>query len=582
MTSATGEGVLEGDRTAGVTMLTPDFPFEHDRWLAHRAGLGRLPADAVGASVAVVGAGISGLVAAYELARLGARPVVHEADQIGGRLRSVPFPGGVDGVLAELGGMRFPPSGRSFFHYADLVGARTVPFPNPLTPHAGSTVIDLGGRTHYAETPADLPPFFSEVAEAWTAALAEIGVPELREAIADRDLPRIKAIWNPLVRARDEQSFYGFIAASGAFAALPYAHREAFGQVGFGTGGWDTDFPHSILEILRVISTNADEDHRRVLGGVQQVPLRLWTRPLPDGPFAGQSLRDLHAGAPRPGVAALARAGGPSSSRVRVTDRWGRTGEHDAVVVTCQSWLLSARIDTEEALFDHPTWMAMDRSHYAQSSKTFVMVDRPFWRDRDPVTGRRVLSTTLTDRMTRATYLLDPEPTPGGGDDSDRPATICLSYTWNDDALKWLALSTDERVRLMVRSLGEVFPGVDIASHIVGEPVTVSWESDPNFMGAFRGALPGHYRYQRRLYSHFVRDDLPPAEKGLFLAGDDISFTPGWADGAVTTALNAVWGVVRHLGGSTHPDNPGPGDAFDDLAPLDLDATEPGTSLTSP
>lgn len=586
MTAATGEGVLGTLAHPEVTMLTPDFPFEHDRWLAHPAGLGSVPDEARGASVAVVGAGISGLVAAYELARLGVRPVVHEADQIGGRLRSVPFPGGVDGVLAELGGMRFPTSGRSFSHYLDLVGARTTPFPNPLTPTAGSTVIDLGGQVHYAETAADLPPFFTEVARAWAAALAEIGVPDLQHAIATRDLPRVKALWNPLVRARDEQSFYGFVAASASFRALPYAHREAFGQVGFGTGGWDTDFPNSILEILRVIATNADEDHQRVLGGVQQVPLRLWARPLPDGPFAGQSLRDLHGGAPRPGVAALARAGSTTSgtasgSRIAVTDRWGRTTTHDAAVITCQSWLLSARIDTEEALFDHPTWMAMDRSHYAQSSKTFVMVDRPFWRDRSPDTGRRVMSTTLTDRMTRATYLLDPEPAAGEGDDSNLPATICLSYTWNDDALKWLALSTDERVRLMVRSLGEVYPGVDIASHIIGEPVTVSWESDPNFMGAFRGALPGHYRYQRRLFTHFVRDDLPPAQQGLFLAGDDISFTPGWADGAVTTALNAVWGVVRHLGGTTHPDNPGPGDAFDALAPVDLDATDPGTSSTT-
>ncbi|WP_176482500.1 hypothetical protein, partial [Streptomyces albidoflavus] len=32
----------------------------------------------------------------------------------------------------------------------------------------------------------------------------------------------------------------------------PYADEEIFGQVGFGTGGWDTDFPNSILEILRV------------------------------------------------------------------------------------------------------------------------------------------------------------------------------------------------------------------------------------------------------------------------------------------------------------------------------------------
>jgi lysine 2-monooxygenase len=29
-------------------------------------------------------------------------------------------------------------------------------------------------------------------------------------------------------------------------------------------------------------------------------------------------------------------------------------------------------------------WMALDRTRYMQSSKTFVMTDRPFWKDKRP------------------------------------------------------------------------------------------------------------------------------------------------------------------------------------------------------
>jgi tryptophan 2-monooxygenase len=172
------------------------------------------------------------------------------------------------------------------------------------------------------------------------------------------------------------------------------------------------------------------------------------------------------------------------------------------------------------------------------------------------------MSTTLTDRLTRGTYLLDNGP--------DQPALICLSYTWNDDALKWLPLDADERVRLMLHSLKQIYPTVDIASHIVGDPITVSWEDDPNFMGAFSDNLPGHYRYQERLYTHFMQDGMDPAHRGIYLAGDGVSWTGGWADGAVTTGLNAVWGVMTQLGGKTSPHNPGPGDRFDELKPLRL------------
>ena len=75
-------------------------------------------------------------------------------------------------------------------------------------------------------------------------------------------------------------------------------------------------------------------------------------------------------------------------------------------------------------------------------------------------------------------------------------------------------------------------------------------------MGAFKANLPGHYRYQRRLFTHFMQDRLPEDKRGIFLAGDDISWTAGWAEGAVQTALNAVWGVMHHLGGATDADQP--------------------------
>ena len=61
-----------------------------------------------------------------------------------------------------------------------------------------------------------------------------------------------------------------------------------------------------------------------------------------------------------------------------------------------------------------------------------------------------------------------------------------------------------------------------------------------HFLGAFKGALPGHYRYNQRMYAHFMQDDLPPEQRGIFLAGDDVSWTPAWVEGAVQTSLNAV------------------------------------------
>jgi len=551
-----------------LTMFSPDFPFSYEHHLQHPAGLGSVPQAARGTEVAVIGAGLAGVVAAYELMKMGLKPVIYEAGAIGGRLKTQSFEPAPD-VVADLGGMRFPISGRAFYHYVDLLGLQTREFPNPLAPATPSTVIELKDQRIQADTAEDLPEFYREVAEAWKQALTEEAELEaIQQAIRARDVTTLKRLWNELVERYDDESFYGFLTSSRAFRELSYEHLETFGQVGFGSGGWDTDFTNSILEVLRVVFTDADDQHRSIVGGAQRLPVELW-RHVPEDILhwpAGTSLESLHGGAPRGAVSAIRRGGNPDlpAGGIAITEKWGRTQEFAAAVVTCQSWLLSSRIDTQEELFTPNMWTAIEKSHYMLSSKTFVMVDRPFWRDIDPQTGKPVMSMTLTDRLPRATYLLDEGP--------DKPASILLSYTWNDDALKWLALDASERTRLMLHSLHKIYPGLDIGSHIVGEPITVSWEADPNFMGAFKNNLPGHYRYQERLFGHFIQKDLPEHQRGIFLAGDDISFTAGWAEGAVTTALNAVWGVMDHLGGGTDAANQGPGDLWQDLAPVKLDA----------
>jgi len=543
-----------------VTAFGPDFPFAYDDWLRHPAGLGRIPAAQHGAQVAIIGAGAAGIIAGHELMKLGLRPIVHESGKFGGRLRSETFEGS-DGVIAELGGMRFPVSSRAFYHYVDRLGLESRPFPNPLTEAAGSTVVDLEGETHFARTIDDLPRLYHEVAAAYRAALEEhADFAALTAAVRDRDAARLKAIWDPLVAKWDERTFYDFVVSSRAFQDLDFRHREIFGQVGFGTGGWDSDFPNSMLEILRVNLLELDDHQRFIVGGVEQVLHRLWREPADCAHWpAGTTLAALNGHATLGRAVRIARH---ADGGFTVTDQWGVARDYAAVVVTCQSHLLTTSVAVDEEIFDQKLWMALDRTRYMQAAKTFVMVDRPFWKDIDPATGRPLLSMTLTDRNTRGTYFFD------NGD--DRPGVICLSYSWMTDALKLLPYGPEKRVELALSALERIYPGVDIRSHIRGNPICVSWEADENFLGAFKGALPGHYRYNHRMYGHFVQQAMPDAQRGIFLAGDGISWTPAWVEGAVQTALNAVWGVMTHLGGASDAANPGPGDLWDSLGPVAL------------
>jgi lysine 2-monooxygenase len=218
-------------------------------------------------------------------------------------------------------------------------------------------VIDLEGVTYYAHTLEDLPPLFTEVADAWAQALEDVRFAGIQDAIRARDVRTLKSLWNDLVPRWDDRTFYDFVASSKAFSSLSFRHREVFGHVGFGTGGWDSDYPNSMLEIFRGVMTSCDQDQRLVVGGAEQVPP--WalapsctsTRPLAGRYLAGRAaLR-----APRAGVAQIARAG---DGRLAITDTWGDTRRYAAVLVTCQSWLLTTQIECEESVFSQKIWMA--------------------------------------------------------------------------------------------------------------------------------------------------------------------------------------------------------------------------------
>ncbi len=494
-------------------MLGPDFPFAYDEYLAHPAGLGHIPSRQYGKPVAIIGGGLSGIVTAFELMRLGLRPVVFEAGQLGGRLRTHYFPGFPRDVNAMLGAMRFPAAATSLSHYIKEVGLKTTPLPIPLSETSPSTVIGLEGKTYYGRKVDDFPQIFQDVALAWERTLEEqASFSKMRTAIRERDTPTIKRIWNQVVREREGQSFYGFLQQSPAFHSFRF--REVLGQVGFGTGGWDSDFPSSILEILRLVCTGADEDHYSIIGGSAQLPEGLWHHGAAHVAHwpAGTSLATLHPGKkPLQKVTQLRR---DEQGVIVVTDAAGCKHSFAAAVFTAQTRALLSNIDCDSTLLPNDVWRAIERMHFMGSSKVFIPVDRPFWLDLDPNTGRHVMSMTLTDRLLRGVYPL--------GSDPNRPAVICLSYTWADDSAKWATLSARERADLAMRSLQT------IRRHVTGPAVAISWENEPGFLGAFKINRPSHYRYQRILFMHTPTGRVASAASRVF--GPVITY-PGTPDG---------------------------------------------------
>ncbi|WP_187366709.1 flavin monoamine oxidase family protein [Nocardioides dongxiaopingii] len=526
-------------------MTAPDFPFDHVGWLEHPHGIGRVGARHVGRTVAVIGAGIAGTVAADALSAVGLRPVVYDGVGVGGRMRSVPLRPD-DPYPAELGAMRFSTRDHLVAHYLRDLGLRTYPFPNPLSPAAPRALVDVGGVRRVVGR-GDLPADLAAVDRAWRATVEDVAdVGLVGEALAERDAGTVLRIWPKIVRALDEVSLRSVLLESPHFTDR--TSRDLFGHVGFGSGGWDTDFDNGVLEVLRVVAAGLDTDHVGVVGGCQQLPRLLWDRTRA---ATGQERLGGE-------VAAVVRDG----AELVVTERSGRRTRHAAVVCTAPVRHLLVRLRVAEELLAPDVVRGAEGIHYMASSKVLVPVDRAYWLD----PGQESLLSVLTDRYPRAVYLFGQSP--------EGPGTVCLSYTWNDDADVFRGMDAEARAEACLRYLDGVLPGHAVREHRRGPAVAVTWDEQEGCADAFSQNLPGQYDLQRGLYCDFVRPRPPGL--GFYVAGDDVSWTGGFAGGAIATALNAVWGVARDLGGSSPPSNPGPGDRFAELAPVELGPRGPG------
>ncbi|MFE9371061.1 flavin monoamine oxidase family protein [Streptomyces sp. NPDC006711] len=559
--------------------LQVDFPFDYAAHVSGGRRMGRLPEAATGARIAVIGAGGSGLAAAYELLRAGCQPVVYEAERsedgpggrrLGGRMYSRRLRE-ADSAVVELGCLRFPETARLLRQYADTFGVRLEPFrDNYAAPTTPLTVLDVDGRQYAAGKIEDLYDRcdgFREAHARWQQALARIGFFQIQRDVAARDLAAVRRRWREVLVRFEPWSFYRFLRAPDG-AGLTHDQARLLGTAGVGPAVWDSFFDLSLLEILRLLLCTEGSSLLYAPEGISRLAEGFWSHRTTDPHGRTCSVEAVNGGAPRPAVRALDIE--PDAAHgVVVHSEDGRSERFAAAVFTPQLRLVETGVEVRSTVAHTPVlgprlWRAVRRLHYWQSSKTALVVDDLFW-DKTSMDG-----VTLTDRLPRAAYTVDYGPARGPG---GRRGVLDLSFTWAQDAMKISPSTPKERVALFVRDLADIHPEVadELRAHArTGEAVTVSWENERHFRGLSRWSCPGDHPYQRDLFAHFMKDFAgTPAVPGeppnaLYLAGDDTSWSPGWLNHALASGLNAAWGVLRQLGARPEPGNPGPGDVWND------------------
>jgi monoamine oxidase len=156
---------------------------------------------------------------------------------------------------------------------------------------------------------------------------------------------------------------------------------------------------------------------------------------------------------------------------------------------------------------------------YASAIKVGLQFKRRFWEEDDHIYG----GITYTDLpITNIGY-------PNTGFHSSGKGVLLGAYIWGIDAMKFTAMTPAERVRKVVEYGSQIHPQYP---EEFDNGVAVAWHRSPFTMGCF-----GMWSTESRA-QHY--DNLCQIDGRIALAGEHASFIGGWQEGAVTSSLDAI------------------------------------------
>ncbi len=449
--------------------------------------------------IAVLGAGLAGLAAAYVLGEAGYDVIVFEArSRPGGRVHTL-RDAFADGLYAEAGAALVSDTHTHVHRYVRLLGLTLDEQPASSL----ATLVHLRGRrlvvapNRSPERPLDLPPAERHMSK---RALWDKYVGSFLRAHAPIEA---SAPLPASLRALDGLTFAEFLRRAGACADMVVLLRLGIADL-LGDGVDHT----SALDVLRHFY------HRQL--ATRTYTVRGGSDLLP-GALAARLAERIHYGTPVVALEQHARG-------VRVvTQQAARHEQLEVARVICTlPFSVLPRVAVSPA-FSAEKRRAIEALPYASVVRSYVQTRRRFWLD-EGLSGQAVTDLPIMS-------VFDRGAAPGG------PRGLLESFSAGAAARRLAALGDDERQRTVLGQLARVHPG--LMQHQEGG-TSVCWDQDPWARGAYLWYRPGQIT---NLLPHVAR-----AEGRVHFAGEHTSAWPGWMQGALESGERAAREVQQALG----------------------------------
>ncbi|MDQ3991955.1 MAG: flavin monoamine oxidase family protein [Actinomycetota bacterium] len=484
--------LLEG----GVAAPLTDEPVDPDTLATPTEGLEGRAAEP--RRVVIIGAGMAGLVAAFELERRGHDPIVLEAqNRVGGRIYTLrDF---APGLYAEAGAMRIPRAHDLTLEYCQLFGLDLRAFvmanPKGLVHVGGVRMTAEDAAAHPERLPFDLPEDQADKTadELWAEATRDI-----RELV-DREG---ESAWDEIVRRYDQYSLYEFLKERG----FSEPAIELYAVMNF----VEADLHNAVVEVLREDLGGAYEDMQEIVGGMDRLPAAFYRR------LQGR----IRLGAE---VFALDQDG--RSVTVHFKTEAGRFAETaDYAICTLPFPVLrSVEVLTP---FSREKQRAIRQLNYHASTKVLFQVRRRFWETEDGIYG----GGTVTDLPVRRLNYPTPDPT-------TRRGILLASYTWGQDALQWGATDEETRLEEALDDVAIIHPSVRDEFEV---GASHAWYGDRWARGAFALFAPEQ--------QSSLQEAIVAPEGRIHFAGEHCSLYHAWIQGALESGIRAARAIHEDPG----------------------------------
>ncbi|MGC1310561.1 MAG: FAD-dependent oxidoreductase [Phormidesmis sp.] len=470
-----------------------------------------------GTRVAILGAGLAGMTAAYELTKAGYDCRILEArDRAGGRCQTIR---GGD-IVKELGseqtcsfaeGLYFNPGpARIPYHHTAVLGY-CKEFGVPL-----EVRVNENRAAYFQDDKAfDGQPILNRrVVNDSRGYIAEL----LAKAISQKSLDQA-------VSALDQERLMAFVKSFGSLGDdYLYTGGSRAGYVSGPAAGETTGDRFEPLGLGELLSSSFWDYKLHFGEGYTQAATMLQ-------PVGGM---DQIAKAFEAKVGDLIEYGAEVSEirktaegvrLVYTSSKSGREKALDADYTICTFPLpVLAEVDADFSP-EMQAAIAASKGIYANAVKVAFQADRRFWEDDYSIYGG--ISWTERD-ITQIWY-------PSTGFHSDK-GILVGAYIWdNPIGNVWGTLSPEERLAKAIKDGTAIHPNYAQEVSAAGG-ITIAWENVPYSRG---GWAEWEDEQRESAYKVLLQPDGP-----IFLAGEHLSYLTGWQEGSVRSALLAVEGIA--------------------------------------